>query len=49
MATAPVSLAPVITPHTLGVLADTLERDHFAEKAQALRKLQPFVESVVAR
>jgi hypothetical protein len=49
MATAPVSIAPVLTPHTLGVLADNLERDHFAEKALFLRKLQPFVHDVVEK
>src|ERR1700674_4230945 len=49
MATAPVSIAPVLTPHTLGVLADTLERDEFPEKASSLRRLKPFVEIVVEK
>jgi len=49
MATAAVTLAPVLTPRTLGVLADSLERDQFSDKAQALRQLLPFVEGVVER
>jgi len=47
MAAAPVSIAPALTPHTLSVLADTLDRVHLSEKAISLRKLHPFVESVV--
>jgi len=49
MATAPVGIPPGLTPHTLGILADTLEQDHFPEQAEALRQLLPFVEAVVAR
>lgn len=47
MATAPVSIAPVLTPHTLGVLADTFESDHLPEQALFLRKWLPFVEGIV--
>lgn len=49
MATAPVGIGPVLTPHTLGVLADTLERAHLPEKALSLRTLRPFVQGVVER
>src|SRR5438309_4049949 len=49
MATAAVSIAPVLTPHTLSVLADALEHVHLPEKASSLRRLQPFVEVVVER
>ena len=49
MATAPVSIAPVLTPHTLGVLADTFENDHLPEQALFLRKLLPFIEGVVEK
>lgn len=49
MATAPVSIAPVLTPHTLGVLADSFEQDHLIEQAALVRKLVPFVEGVVKR
>jgi hypothetical protein len=49
MATAAVSIAPVLTPQTLGVLADTLERADRPEQALSLRSLQPFVQAVVER
>jgi Family of unknown function (DUF5678) len=49
MATAAVSIAPVLTPHTLSVLADALEHVHLPEKASSLRKLQPFIQVVVER
>lgn len=49
MATAAVSIAPVLTPHTLGVLADNFERVQLVDKARSLRMLQPFVEGVVER
>ncbi|HEY6352201.1 MAG TPA: DUF5678 domain-containing protein [Candidatus Angelobacter sp.] len=49
MATTPVSITPVITPYTLGILADKFERDRLPNQAQSLRKLAPFVEKVVDR
>jgi Family of unknown function (DUF5678) len=49
MATAAVSIAPVLTPQTLGVLADSLERAQLPEKASSLRRLQPFVQGVVEK
>ena len=49
MATAPVTIPPGLTPHTLGILVDSLERDHRSEEAQALRNLLPFVEALVVR
>jgi Family of unknown function (DUF5678) len=49
MASAAVSVAPVLTPQTLGVLADTLERANLPEQALSLRRLGPFVVGVVER
>lgn len=49
MATPPVSIAPGLTPHTLGILADSFEQDHRPEEAQALRNLLPFAEALVGR
>jgi hypothetical protein len=49
MATAVIGIAPVLTPQTLGVLADSLDRAQLPEKALSLRKLQPFVQGVVER
>ena len=49
MATAPVGIPPGLTPHTLGILADSLEQDQFPEQAEALRQQLPFVEALVAR
>jgi hypothetical protein len=49
MATAPVTIPPGLTPHTLGILADSLEQDHRSEEAQALRNLLPFAEALVVR
>lgn len=49
MATAPVSFSPALTPHTLGVLADEFERVHLTDKAESLRRLQPFVEDTVKK
>src|SRR5437764_13521578 len=53
MATAPISIPPVLTghvltPHTLGILANALENAE-PQKAAALRKLQPVVEGIVSR
>lgn len=48
MATAPVNIAPVLTPHTLGVLADGLQESEPA-KASFLRELQPFLQGLVNR
>jgi hypothetical protein len=47
MATAAIGIAPVLTPQTLGMLADTLERTDLPDKAVSLRRLQPLVEGVV--
>jgi hypothetical protein len=49
MATAPVGIAPVLTPYTLGALADTCEQDHLPEQALFLRRLLPFVEDIVQK
>jgi hypothetical protein len=49
MATAAFSIAPVLTPRTVGVLADLFERDHLMEPALTFRKLEPFVQGVVKR
>src|ERR1700722_9048322 len=48
MATAAISIAPVLTPQTIGALADNLERHHFEEKARSLRLLVPFLQGTVA-
>lgn len=49
MATAAFSIAPVLTPLTVGALADNLERQQLSEKALFLRQLRPFVEGMVER
>ena len=49
MATATFSIAPVLTPLTVGALADSLERQQLSEKALFLRQLRPFVEGMVER
>ena len=49
MATAAFSIAPVLTPQTVGALADNLERQELLEKARFLRQLRPFVEGTVER
>lgn len=49
MATAAFSIAPVLTPQTIGALADTFEEQHQAEKAHWLRQMRPFVEDTVKK
>lgn len=49
MATTAIDFAPVLTPQTLGDLADTFERSGVPDKALSLRKLQPFVHGLVER
>ncbi len=49
MATAHVGIAPVLTPHTVGILADTYERDHLSEQALLLRRLVPFIQEIVQK
>jgi hypothetical protein len=49
MATTAIDVAPVLTPQSLGVLADTFERSGVPEKALSLRKLQPFVHGMVEK
>ena len=49
MATTAIDFAPVLTPQTLGVLADNFERSNVPEKALFLRKLLPFVHGLVER
>src|SRR5437016_9381380 len=49
MATASVGILPVLTPHTLCILADTCEQDHLPEQVLFLRKLLPFVEDIVQK
>ena len=49
MAAAPIGIVPVLTPHTLGVLADTCEQDHLPEEALSLRLLAPFIEEVIEK
>src|ERR1700674_2570458 len=49
MATAAVGIAPVLTPKTVGALAEALEQAHLTEMALSLRNLQPFIGGVVEK
>jgi len=49
MATAPVTIAPVLTPRTVTALASALQEADLADLASALRGLEPFVEAVMER
>jgi hypothetical protein len=49
MATTAIDIAPVVTPQTLGVLANIFEGSDVPEKALSLRKLQPFVYGLVEK
>lgn len=49
MASAALNIAPVLTPQTLAVLADSLDRAEAPDKGALLRQLQPFIQDTVEK